>query len=267
MVSFGLVVCFTLTLIDNHVSDHLVVSSSCQCSTGSQVTLLANEERLRISKIMSTHFAKISSDTATAAVTSEKSLSHGQDEQPKRSNRRRSKSPHRLSLSNKSPGKAKGVPKSHFTIDGSAANHISSALLTEIMRDNNGSTSIVQQVDDIDKRPFLTTLDYLDTLSDLVLAVPACGAAIHRYKPQASLKEFGHAVCGCPTPPQNAVSFILHRILPQPRESSTSIADSDKALKLQAYNRTKLSQVSMFLPMNMRWDSLIECSHSQYLIA
>jgi len=106
-------------------------------------------------------------------------------------------------------------------------------------------TDLIQSSTADEKRPFLSTLDYLDTLSDLVLAVPACGAAIHRCKPTGLSAKFHHAlaISGCADPPQTAVSFILHKLLPQPRETSGSNAtDSDKALKLQAYNKTKLSQ-------------------------
>ncbi len=79
----------------------------------------------------------------------------------------------------------------------------------------------------------------MDTLSDLVLAIPACGAAIHRFKPTAA---FHNAISGCPDPPQTAVSYILHKLLPQKRSAPGQ--DLDKALKSQAYNRTKLSQAS-----------------------
>ena len=149
---------------------------------------------------MSSHFAKSNADTSTHG----KPIS--QEEQPRRSSRGRSKSPHRSTLP-KSPGKltttAKSAPtpkKNHFTINGTPANHISTLLLREIMCDTRPVVDLSS-----DKRPFLSTLDYLNTLSDLVLAVPACGAAIHRYKPQGSSK-FHHAIAGCLDPPQTAVS-------------------------------------------------------------
>ena len=132
---------------------------------------------------MSSHFAKSNADTSTQGkVTS-------QDEQPRQSSRGRSKSPHRSTLQ-KSPVKltntAKSTPtpkKNHCTVNGTPVNHISTLLLREIMRDTHPVDDLSDEV-----RPFLSTIDYLNTLSDLVLAVPACGAAIHRYKPQGSNK-------------------------------------------------------------------------------
>ena len=220
MASYGSNICSSLLFSYLHV--------------GSQITLLSAEERAKRTKLMSSHFAKSNADTSTHG----KPIS--QEEQPRRSSRGRSKSPHRSTLP-KSPGKltttAKSAPtpkKNHFTINGTPANHISTLLLREIMCDTRPVVDLSS-----DERPFLSTLDYLNTLSDLVLAVPACGAAIHRYKPQGSNK-FHHAIAGCLDPPQTAVSFILHKILPQPRESSVN--DSDEQLKLKAYTKTKLSQ-------------------------
>jgi len=209
-------------------------SSSLASSRGTQVTLLSNEERAKNSKILASHFAK--NATIDAAITAVSTTSDKPNSQEEAQPRRRSKSPHRSSIS-KSPGKSSLPVKS--TINGTPANHIATLLLRDIMR----GTDLLQSSTADEKRPFLSTLDYLDTLSDLVLAVPACGAAIHRYKPTGSFTKFHHAISGCPDPPQTAVSFILHKLLPQPRETSGSNAtDSDKALKLQAYNKTKLSQ-------------------------
>ena len=187
MASYGSNICSSLLFSYLHV--------------GSQITLLSAEERAKRTKLMSSHFAKSNADTSTQGKHS------SQDEQqPRRSSRGRSKSPHRSMLP-KSPGKltttAKSAPtpkKNHFTINGTPANHISTLLLREIMCDTRPVVDLSS-----DKRPFLSTLDYLNTLSDLVLAVPACGAAIHRYKPQGSSK-FHHAIAGCLDPPQTAVS-------------------------------------------------------------
>jgi hypothetical protein len=90
--------------------------------------------------------------------------------------------------------------------------------------------------------PFLSTIDYLDILSDLVLAIPACGAAITRYKPTV---EFKNAMSECPDPPQTAVSYFLHKVLSQSRlnfDSRPTSEQQDKALRLRAYRKTKTSQ-------------------------
>lgn len=196
--------------------------------------MLTSEERARNAKLLSSHFAK----NSTESPAPEKPAT--QEEQPRRSSRGRSKSPHRT-LVTKSPKSAtpsgKVSVKNQCHINGSPANHIASLLLKEIMC----------QDPDTSKSPdvFLSTLDCMDMLADLVLAVPACGAAIHRYQP---CNEFQNALSGCPSPPQTAVSFILHKLLPQPREDpkpEVDIAlatDSDKTQALEAYNKTKISQ-------------------------
>jgi hypothetical protein len=107
-------------------------------------------------------------------------------------------------------------------------NHVISILLREITRDPPSGESSID--------PFLSTIDHVDILADLVLASPSCGAAIHRYKPAI---EFHHALSGSPAPPQTAVSFILHKLLPQPR---LAVRDTDKKLRAQAYNNAKMAQ-------------------------
>ncbi len=90
--------------------------------------------------------------------------------------------------------------------------------------------------------PFLSTIDYLDILSDLILAIPACGAAITRYKPT---EQFHNVISECPDPPQTAVSFILHKLLSQSRlnfDSRPASKSDDKALRVRAYRKTKISQ-------------------------
>ena len=172
------------------------------------------EERARNAKLLNSHFSKLSFDVAST----EKPAT--QEDQP----RRRS-----ITKSPKSTPLAKSNTKNHIE----PASHVTSLLLKEIMRYPHDGESSVE--------PFLSTVDYLDTISDLVLAIPAIGAAIHRYKPT---KEFHNAISGCPEPPQTAVSYILHTLLPQPRLNvdSRPMSDTVKALRLQAYRKTKISQ-------------------------
>ena len=71
--------------------------------------------------------------------------------------------------------------------------------------------------------PFLCILDFLEIISDLVLAIPACAAAIHRFNsqscksPRASkvIQSMQHAMHGSSPPTRNFVSYILHCLLPQ----------------------------------------------------
>jgi hypothetical protein len=102
-------------------------------------------------------------------------------EDPRR-NRGRSKSPHRASLS-KSPKPTSATPINNH--HGSPASHITSLLLKGIL--NNCHEDNTLELSGLNP-PFLSTLDYMNMLSDLVLAIPACGAAIHRFKPPKDFK-------------------------------------------------------------------------------
>jgi hypothetical protein len=196
-----------------------------------QVALLSTEERGRNTKLLGSHFVRNVSD----ACTTEK---HAIQVDPSgRMMRGRSKSPHR-SLTAKSPKSTlstKSVSKNHLQLNGTSANHISFLLLNEIMSEPEIGTQV---------ETFLKPTDYLDILSDLVLAVPACGAALLRYKPK---RGFCNAISGCPDPPQTAVSYILHKIISLPRLTSKqdlgrSFTDSEKVVRLQDFSRTTMSQ-------------------------
>ena len=178
-------------------------SSILSSSRGSQVTLLSADERARNAKRLNSLSAEHSVD-----------VSFVDDNQTRR--RSIAKNPKATPLKSKA--------KNHID----PTNHVISILLREITRDPPSGESSID--------PFLSTIDHVDILADLVLASPSCGAAIHRYKPAI---EFHHALSGSPAPPQTAVSFILHKLLPQPR---LAVRDTDKKLRAQAYNSAKMAQ-------------------------
>ncbi len=204
-------------------SDSAVSSST---SYVPHVILLCYEERVRNMKLLGLQFVR----NVTDACANEKYAS--QADQSGRIIKGR-KSPHQSSTA-KSP--AKSISKFHFQVNGTPANHISLLLLNEIMSEPNVGTQV---------ESFLKPADYLDILSDLVLAVPACGAAVLRYKPK---QEFCNAICGCTNPPQTAVSYVLHKLLPLPRLNpkealdGRSITEIHKIPRLQAFTRTKMCQ-------------------------
>ena len=205
-------------------SDSAISSST---SYVPHVILLCYEERVRNMKLLGLQFVR----NVTDACANEKHAI--QADQSGRIIKGRGKSPHQLSTS-KSP--AKSVPKLHFQVNGTPANHISLILLNEIMSEPDVGAKV---------ESFLKPADYLDILSDLVLAIPACGAAVLRYKPK---QEFCNAISGCPNPPQTAVSYVLHKLLPLPRLipketlDSRSITKIYKVPRLQAFTRTKICQ-------------------------
>ncbi|KAL9185952.1 hypothetical protein ACHAXT_003729 [Thalassiosira profunda] len=207
-------------------------SSSLSSSRGSQVLLLSGEERVKARWNLVLH----SYETTAADKLG------SQEEQPRRGSRRRSKSPQRRA-SKQSPTKSPKAPKNHqqLKLNGTPANHVTALLLKETVRSAEAPPG--------SKDPYSTTLDYLGTLSDLVLAIPACGAAVHRFRMPAKDITVHNAVLGCPDPPQTAVSYLLHKLLPQPRElpdepESGEVSESAKRRKKLAYNQTRLSQAT-----------------------
>lgn len=208
----------TSVKIDSHSDDN----------SSSRVTLLSTEDRVRNMKLLGLQLVR---NVADASATENHAMQGG--DQLGRMMKGRGKPPHQLSTA-KSP--AKSISKNHFQVHGTPANHISLLLLNEIMSEPQIGDHV---------ETFLKPTDYLDILSDLVLAAPACGAALLRYKPK---KGFCNAISGCPDPPQTAVSYILHKLLPLPRLIAKQDLDSGfntdihKARRLQAFSRTKMSQ-------------------------
>jgi E3 ubiquitin-protein ligase HUWE1 len=102
---------------------------------------------------------------------------------------------------------------------------------------------------------FLWAADTLDVLADLVLAIPACATAIHKFKASRKIRVsmFSHlsnALYGCPSPPRTFVSFLLHGLLSQDRSTSLvsagaargSSETSEQAMMKIAHLRAKVAQ-------------------------
>eukprot|EP00804_Cyclotella_cryptica_P030429 CCRYP_008520-RB/>CCRYP_008520-RB protein AED:0.03 eAED:0.03 QI:213/1/1/1/1/1/14/495/4469 len=203
-------------------------SSSLSSSRDARVILLTNEERARHSKLLG---LPVVSNIHCAASPIPNRKAFSQDDQATRT-RGRSKSPH--------PSKKdKPDPKRHHQFDGTPPSHITSLLLTGALRVPLNDTPLDAN------RPFLLTHDYLDILSDLVLAIPSCGAAVHRFKLPGEL-SIHHALSGCPDPPQTAVSFLLHRLVTQPRSllGSNEKFVTDANERKQALMKARTSQAS-----------------------
>lgn len=200
-------------------------SSSLLSSRDSQVILLPPEQRIKNSKLLSPH-VHVAADTLESSTPSA-SKKQASQEEPLKRGRGRSKSPHR--------SKNKLIQ-----LNGSPASHVSSLLLGEVFRAQSKDDKISST--SVEKQPFLSTVDYLDILSDLVLAIPACGAAIHRYKPSKN-DHFHHALSGCADPAQNTVSFLLHKLIPQPRvDPKQHHVNSDETSKRRAFTQARNSQ-------------------------
>ena len=194
-------------------------STSLLSSRDSQIILLSPEQRIKNTKLLSLQ-VNGTIDTTNHISTPNANKKSGSQEEPTKRGRGRSKSPHR--------SKNKLIQ-----LNGSPASHVISLLLRDVMKTQpKNEESTMASTND---GPFLSTVDYLDVLSDLVLAIPACGAAIHRYKP-SKMDHFHHALYGCADPAQNVVSFLLHNLIPQPRTGPKDCS------KTRAFTQTRKSQ-------------------------
>jgi len=95
------------------------------------------------------------------------------------------------------------------------------------------------------------------------LTIPACGAAIHRFKPAKDFK-IHNVISGCLDPPQTAISYLLHKLLPQPRPApkqeseGTQITDNAKSHKMsQAAARLMSKCTSIHIFDCQLYDNLI----------
>jgi hypothetical protein len=144
----------------------------------------------------------------------------------------------------------------NLVLNGSPSNHIICILLTELIRSIECEKSSCLPLES--SRNFLLPVDYVEILADLVLAVPACAAAIHRYRPpqgnsivRKAFLDLHQSLTGCHSPPSTAVSYILHRILPQPRPFEANFAndrygnsDQNDYERQTLYMHVKLAQAA-----------------------
>jgi len=156
-------------------------------------------------------------------------------------------SPRRASRRSLSP--KKDSQRKQIALNGTPANHITSLLFTEMVKSHDDQRSSSSKNG---ASSFLTTVEYLEILSDLSLAVPACAAAIQKYRPKKYV--ITHALSGCAPPPNSGVNFLLHVLLPQnrptvPKEPRNTDGSPEevKVLKAQrkaAYEDVRLVQTS-----------------------
>ena len=209
-----------------------------------QVTLLSNEERSKNAKLLS----GIGSSKAHGGVPVPPPSEKLSQESDKAKGRGRSKSPRRASKSvaaaSKQPDAGKPtIGKNHFHINGTPTNHVTSIIMDRIV---SKSPRGRKESDKPNAQPFLSTCDLLDTLSDLVLAIPPCSAAVHKYPVKSPVTNI---LSGCSDPPQTFVGCLLHDFLPLPRSTPKggkggADSESDKASKILSFQRTQECQAA-----------------------
>jgi len=226
--------------------------------SNTHVTLLTSEERYKHSKAISSigkHSTKVTSFSSPSSCRK-----NPNDSTPKYSKRQRShsksdskargKSPHssRREISPKRCKKEKDKGSSYININGSTANHTISYIFTHMVKlvEIDKVSFPNKERSSISRMSFLSVGDCLDVLSDMVLAVPACAAVIHRYRDNCkSMQNIQHALNGNPPPSPTAVSYLLHVLLPQNRsevESKLTGSASEATSRKDAFNKLKVAQ-------------------------
>ena len=230
--------------------------------SNSSIVLLSAEERSKHCKALADYF---SSSQNSNSYLSHSHRSHSKSNTGTSGGKRKHASPSNTDAnkgSNKSKKKCDKVsPKrsrkeksemsgsnsNFFIINGSPANHVTSLLITNLieyaekeLKPHNENRGIVSE-----EKPqtFVGLVDLLDILADLILAVPACAAAIHRYRPPGGtvahkrLSNLRHALSGCASPPSTAVGYLLHYLVPVSRVTPTKDAKKTDDKVLLAKNR------------------------------
>jgi hypothetical protein len=246
-----------------------------------RVVLLTTAQRSRQMEIISetlnlkqahSQTGKVSTDRSRrSSASKQKRLSNGggrgKSKTPTRSNKRRS-------ISKKDKGESKenneedhSKHHGHHTPSISISQQITWLLLNQIIQTGAPTTrgdtcNTESPKDDFDlfgyETSFLWTANMLEILADLVLSIPACATAIHKFKPrknrESSFSTLGNALQDSPSPPRTFVSFLLHVLLSQDRwnvkttkrvdnESNSDVNDasvSEKRTKKHASLRTKV---------------------------
>jgi hypothetical protein len=198
---------------------------------------------------------------------------------------RRSSSLKRSNSSKKKKEKVEFAGTNGTPLNGTPANHVTCLLIAKVVALASHRPDTTCEVTDGqygistsdrlspygESNSFLWLADALEIMADLVLAVPTCAAAIHRYrfsctkersaKGNASVEVF-HALGGCPNPPQTFVNFILHLLLPQDRMSfrrdpqarDLKNDDDDERAKIRkklVHIRTRVAQTSARLLVSL----------------
>ena len=213
------------------------------------ITLLSPEERAKNTKAIADFIRSNNQNNASAPQTTPKmSIT----ETPSKRGRQqksidehkalKSKSPHRGKSPHRSTKKAQKREKQEKLnkIIGSPISYVTTQILTALVRCYN--TSGTSSIDS----SFLSVVEYLEIIGDLLLAIPTCAGAIHGYQLNNSTVKVKHAISGKILINQNIINFLLHVLLPQPRDVPQVRKDIDtkdfKEEMKALYMKTKTGQ-------------------------
>ena len=210
------------------------------------VVLLPADERAKNAKALADYFRSNCPNNISHSTINSKPLittgvgnKRGRQHKTKQNQKSpKSKSPHRGSKK----AQKKEKQDRFINVVGSPANHVTSQLLTSLLRH--------YQVDEInDILPFFCVKELLQMIGDLLLSIPACAAAIHSYQVINCNVRIKHAFLGSQPPTQNIINFLLHEVLSQPRcmpakrrEQGDDLSKADKAKAREPFMKTKTSQ-------------------------
>lgn len=222
-------------------------------NNGVLVVLLPAEERARNSKILSDCFRMSLSANSSQGEHSLKGQAKAQtraslSSPTKESSKKKHGSAQILSskktpLNRSSKKSQKKGKQDKVLINGTPVNHVTVHILTEIIKSFQGkrNSSNLQDI------PFLCVFELVEIIGDLLLAIPSCSSAICNYRiPGAFLKGKSQ--------PRNIINYLLHFLLPQPRDVSNhhmhqplenDIEDEGaRKMKRDNYMKIKIAQSS-----------------------
>eukprot|EP00536_Pseudo-nitzschia_multiseries_P010994 jgi/Psemu1/326262/estExt_fgenesh1_pg.C_3550003 len=253
-----------------------VVFENLSSGSGGQVVMLTSTQRSKNLELVSEILKLKPPHTPNGKLSTSRRSSSGRLKRlSSASSGTRSKTPTRSNKRNQAKRckKEKGEPKDNYNEESPRypANHISpiyhitGLLLNQVIQlgvptvcENNELAKARNDNFDFGyETSFLWTANILEILADLVLAMPTCATAIHKFKPSRKNRSsvfvtLNNALQGCPSPPRTFVSFLLHGLLSQDRwnrksgrggdESDNSQCASDKQMKMIGFLRTKVAR-------------------------
>lgn len=199
------------------------------------VSLLSIAERARAIKAIDSKVSSRSSQFSRTPAPRRSSLGRSRRGSPRRKSsgrNKRSATPKR-GKKDRVDSKDKGDEDAKMSTNSVSMTNLLASHAIKIFQDNRES-GLNQTPPDLGfKSSFLWTAEILGILSDLVLAIPACATAIHKFrsnKPKTNriLNGIGiqHALHDCPAPPKTFVGFLLHYMVTMDRSVSEETSQS-----------------------------------------
>jgi len=190
------------------------------------------------------------SSTSSGSRSKTPNRSSKRNQTPKRTRKEKveSKDNHNEDASRHSSNQTSSVQQ----ITGLLINHVIQTAMPTVYENDETRESQNKNYDFGYDTSFLWTANVLEILADLVLAMPACATAIHKFKPSrknrgSPFASLNNALQGCPSPPRTFVSFLLHSLLSQDRWNQETTTQEDESISGSGNDNEKLVKKTRIL--------------------